>query len=127
MKHISLDPRVNRMELETPEDQIVQIDAEKEGWITYEVFHQKKTGTQHIHAGIVHAPSDEMALVFAKEQFARRGATTGLWVVKSANIVATLAEDAEVFETTPEKLHREPSAYKVRDKIENYKKQNEQQ
>lgn len=101
----------------------VNLDA-KDSWITYEVFHQKKSGTQHSHAGIVHAPNAEMAMVLAKEQYARRGQTNSLWVVKSSEIFTTSAEDADIFETTPEKLHREASLYKSRDKIEKYKQEN---
>lgn len=124
MKNISLDPRVNRVEL--PEESHTTVLAEQDNWITWEVFHQKKTGAQHSHAGIVHAPNAEMAMVFAKEQFGRRGQTTGLWVVKSSEIYSTTEEDAEVFATTPEKLHREASAYKLRDKIEKFRQEQEE-
>ena len=75
----SLDPRVNRLDLEegrTP-------TGPNEHWQTYEVFHQKKRGDQVIHVGIVHAASPEMALIFAKEQFARRQKCTNIWVVKT--------------------------------------------
>ncbi|MGZ5304463.1 MAG: 1,2-phenylacetyl-CoA epoxidase subunit PaaB [Bacteroidia bacterium] len=123
MKEISLDPRMNRIDL--PEESHTTILDAKDSWITYEVFHQKKSGTQHTHAGIVHAPNAEMAMVFAKEQFARRGQTSGLWVVKSSEILSTTSEDAEIFATTPEKLHREASAYKSRDKIEKYRAEHE--
>jgi ring-1,2-phenylacetyl-CoA epoxidase subunit PaaB len=123
MKNISLDPRVNRLDL--PAQDHTTIVPEKEGWITFEVFHQKKTGAQHSHAGIVHAPNPEMAMVFAKEQFGRRGQTAGLWVVKSSEIYSTTPEDAEVFATTPEKMHREAAIYKSRDKIEKYRQEEE--
>src|SRR5687768_10052054 len=108
MREISLDPRMNRLEL--PEQEHVTKLNEEDSWITYEVFHQKKKGTQHAHAGIVHAPNAEMAMVFAKEQFGRRGQTSGLWVVKSSEIFSTSEEDADIFGTTPEKLHREAAA-----------------
>jgi ring-1,2-phenylacetyl-CoA epoxidase subunit PaaB len=123
MKEISLDPRMNRIDL--PEESHETVLNEKDSWHTYEVFHQKKSGTQHAHAGIVHAPNAEMAMVFAKEQFGRRGQTTSLWVVNSSEIMATSQEDADIFATTPEKLHREASAYKSRDKIEKYRAEHE--
>ena len=121
MNIVSLDPRVNRMGLNSDENGVA-ISANEEGG-TYEVFHQKKKGAQHIHVGIVHASNPEMAILMAKESFARRGQTSNLWVVKSADVYATSYEDADMFETTPEKVHREASAYKLRDKIENYKEQ----
>lgn len=117
MKIVSLDPRVNRMEMPESHAEL----AQDESWHTYEVFHQKKRGAQHQHVGIVHASSPEMAMVLAKEQFARRGQTVNLWVVKSSDVYATSYEDADMFETTPEKLHREAAAYKTRDKIEEFK------
>lgn len=119
MKVISLDPRMNRigLEVDAPSPTLNQSDS----WITYEVFHQKKKGTQHQHVGIVHAASPDLALIAAKELFARRGQTSGLWVVKSSEVLSTSSDDEDIFESTPEKLHREASAYKVRDKIEEYK------
>ncbi len=119
MHIISLNPRVSRLDL--PEENSAITVPEQEGWHTYEVFHQKKSGTQHTHVGIVHAPNAEMALVFAKESFARRGATSNIWVVKSSDVTATSYDDADIFDTTPEKLYREASAYKLREKIEKYK------
>ncbi|MDL1893860.1 hypothetical protein FBQ87_13380 [Sphingobacteriales bacterium CHB3] len=39
---------------------------------TFEVFHQKKKGDPHIHVGSVHAPDPQIALQYARDQFARR-------------------------------------------------------
>jgi ring-1,2-phenylacetyl-CoA epoxidase subunit PaaB len=117
MKVISLDPRVNRIS-DLPSGEETVIIDHQEGWITYEVFHQKKRGTQHTHVGIVHAPNAEMAIVFAKESFARRGATSNLWVVKSEDVTATDYEDADIFETTAEKGYRDAGFYKTRNKID---------
>jgi phenylacetate-CoA oxygenase PaaH subunit len=50
-------------------------------WPVYEVFLQEKRGDPHVHVGAVHAPDPEMALILAKEQFARRGRCASLWVV----------------------------------------------
>jgi ring-1,2-phenylacetyl-CoA epoxidase subunit PaaB len=119
MKIVSLDPRVNRMEIPENHTELTKDDS----WHTYEVFHQKKRGAQHTHVGIVHASSPEMAMVLAKEQFARRGQTVNLWVVKSADVFATSYDDSDMFDTTPEKIHREAAAYKTRDKIEEFKNQ----
>lgn len=122
MNTISLDPRINRIGLGNIKEEMI-IPSHEE-WNTYEVFHQKKKGQQHIHVGIVHAPNPEMAIVLAKETYGRRGETKSLWVVKTSEVFAIDSEDEDIFETTPEKIHREAVAYKVRDKIEKYKEQN---
>ncbi len=88
---------------------------------TYEVFHQKKRGTHHQHVGTVHAPNPEMALLFGKEQYGRRGTCVNIWVAKTADIFASDYDDSDIFDTTPEKLYREAAPYKVMDRINEYK------
>ncbi len=122
MKVVSLDPRVARLEFREEHWHHQRPLRKGEQWPTYEVFQMKKRGTQAVHVGIVHAPSPEIALAFAKEQYTRRGTTVRLWVVPSDQIYSTAPEDEVIFATTPEKIHREPFAYKVKEKIERYKK-----
>ena len=117
----SLDPRVTREQIEL-NSQIAPLQ-ELDQWETYEVFHQKKRGDQHMHVGIVHAPNPEMALLFGKEQYGRRGITANIWVVKTANVFASEYEDQDIFETVPEKQYREAGGYKVMEKINKYKKE----
>ncbi len=116
----SLDPRVNRLKLAENEDSSAQPNTHH---ITWEVFHQDKRGKQHVHVGVVHASTPEMALVMAKEVFGRRGKTTNLWVTKTSDVYTFQTEDEDMFETTPEKLFRDPAFYKVRDRIEKFQKQ----
>ena len=113
----SLDPRINRLTLEVQTNEV----GPKEYWPTYEVFHQDKRGNEHSHVGCVHAPDAEVALVFAKEQYGRRKSTANMWVVKTSDIFTFSYDDEDMFETTPEKNHREASGYKVRDKINKFK------
>jgi len=120
----SLDPRVTREQIEL-DNQIAPLQ-ELDQWETYEVFHQKKRGDQHMHVGIVHAPNPEMALLFGKEQYGRRGITANIWVVKTANVFASEYEDQDIFETVPEKQYREAGGYKVMEKINKYKKENKE-
>lgn len=120
MKIQSLDPRVSRLGIEAGAENPQAVLNPHEHWPTYEVFHQKKRGTQHTHVGIVHAPSDELALVFAKEQYGRRGETTNIWVVKTEHMMVSDYADSDVFETTPEKIHREATGYSVKAKIDNW-------
>jgi ring-1,2-phenylacetyl-CoA epoxidase subunit PaaB len=69
-----------------------------------------------------------MAYLFAKEQFGRRMTTTSLWVVRTTSIF-TMNEDAELYSTAsaPEKEYRNASIWKVRDKIDRFKKEQAQE
>jgi ring-1,2-phenylacetyl-CoA epoxidase subunit PaaB len=118
----SEDPRINRIDLPENEDK-KEILTGTENWETYEVFHQKKRGDQHVHVGIVHAASPELALILAKEQYARRRQTANLWVVKSADVIASSYDDIDIFETVPEKTYREASDYYCMDRIRKYQKE----
>lgn len=114
----SFDPRLDRMGVtEKSPYELHDMDH----WQTYEVFHQSKRGEKHVHVGTVHACDKEMALILAKEQYARRERCSNLWVVKSADIFSLAFSDSDMFDTTPEKIHREAEGYIVRQKIEAYK------
>jgi len=116
------DPRIKRLDIEQTFNKTVV--AENENWFSWEVFHQKKRGDQHIHVGIVHAPDADLALVFAKEQFGRRLLCANIWVVKSSNIFTISYDDQDMFDnaTAPEKQYRDASGFKVMEKINRYKK-----
>lgn len=119
MKIESLDPRITRAALDenSQDGELKALDH----FQTYEVFEQKKRGTHHMHVGSVHAPNSELAMMFAKEQYTRRGNCVNLWVVKTSEIFVTQYEDADMFENTPSKLHRDPNSYKVMDRIKAFK------
>lgn len=120
----SLDPRINRAGID--DEAQIGIQQPLDQWQTYEVFQQKKRGTHHVHVGSLHAPDHELAILFAKEQYARRGQCVNLWVVKTSEVFATAYEDEDIFATTPEKKYREPEVYKVMDRIQAFKaKQNQ--
>ena len=120
----SLDPRINRAGID--DEAQIGIQQPLDQWQTYEVFQQKKRGTHHVHVGSLHAPDHELAILFAKEQYTRRGQCVNLWVVKTSEVFATAYEDEDIFATTPEKKYREPEVYKVMDRIQAYKaKQNQ--
>ena len=125
-KITSLDPRVTRLGLdsETPSGAVEKTALDQHQ--TYEVFHQQKSGAHHMHVGVVHAPTKELALILAKEQYGRRGTTLNLWVVNTADVFTMRSEDADIFETTPEKKYRDVAAYMVRNKVEAFKKEQEE-
>lgn len=115
----SIDPRITRAKIQQTGDK-----SDMEGlahFQTFEVFHQNKRGAQHKHVGIVHAPNPDMALLYAKEQYARREVTSNIWVVPSSCISATEYSDDDIFSTTPEKIYRNPATYKVIDRINAFK------
>ncbi len=121
---VSLDPRITRAEITT--DDITPLET-MDQFQTYEVFHQAKRGSQHVHVGIVHAPNAEMALLYAKEQYGRRGVTANIWVVPSSSVYATSYFDDDIFATVPEKFHRDPASYKVMDRIQAFKQRQKQE
>jgi ring-1,2-phenylacetyl-CoA epoxidase subunit PaaB len=89
----SLDPRVNRLNLpeETPASSKEGLDQLP----TFEVFVQAKEGRPFQHEGIVHAADEEMAFLFANEQFSRRNTCSGIWVVKTENVHTTPFTDGD--------------------------------
>lgn len=62
-------------------------------WLKYEVFKQDRPGGAFHNVGSVHAPDGEMALMNARDVFARRPACVALWVVADAAIARRTAEE----------------------------------
>lgn len=117
----SLDPRITREKLSEQFDSTPINNLSH--WHTFEVFHQAKKGDRHIHVGSLHAPNSEMAVILAKEQYARRYKCSSLWVVKTSDVYITDYDDEDIFETNPEKIYREAGGYKVMDKINKFKQE----
>ena len=98
----SHDPRMNRLGLpDAPADKATKTALDQFG--TYEVFHQKKEGAPFAYVGPVHAPEADVAFLFAKEQFSRRFACTGLWVVPTAAITVSeyVGDQESAYDTLP--------------------------
>lgn len=93
----SLDPRVNRLNIPNNFETSYVSEDEMDQFITYEVFVQPKVNKPYQHEGIVHAPTIDMAFLFAKEQFSRRGVyCSGVWVVKTSDVqVSPISENDE--------------------------------
>ena len=58
-------------------------------WPRYEVFRQERADGPHRNVGSVHAADDEMALLNARDVFARRPSCLSLWVVPAAAITTS--------------------------------------
>ncbi|EMR04562.1 phenylacetate-CoA oxygenase subunit PaaB [Cesiribacter andamanensis] len=92
----SLDPRVTRLQM--PEDinqQPLQSEA-LDQLVTFQVFMQKKEGKNFEHAGIVHAPTVELALLYAKEQYSRRFTCSGMAVAETSTVMASPYTDGGI-------------------------------
>ncbi len=82
----------------------------------WEVFIQSKNGLPHKHAGSVHATDKEMALQNARDLYTRRNEGSSIWVVKTTDIVASQAEDADsFFDPSDDKVYRHPTFYTMPD------------
>lgn len=80
-------------------------------WDVYEVFHQSTRGEPHVHVGSVHASDGQMALLMAREQFARRLTCASLWVVRADHVIATDYQDESFFAQNTDKTYREPRGF----------------
>ena len=62
-------------------------------WPRYEVFKQDRPDGPLRNVGSVHAPDAELALMNARDVFARRPACVALWVAPAAAMLARTAEE----------------------------------
>jgi ring-1,2-phenylacetyl-CoA epoxidase subunit PaaB len=67
------------------------------GGVIYEIFRQEKKGQAFAHAGSMVAPSAELAEVWAREQYGRRGESAALWLVPR-DAVHTVTDWADEFD-----------------------------
>lgn len=83
---------------------------EKLEYGVYEVFVQKTALDHHQHVGSVIAPSPDMALITARENFLRRDPAVNLWVVPRESIYATPYE-GDYLTREMDRRYREVSGY----------------
>ncbi len=89
-------------------------------WALYEVFVRPRSGMEHKHVGSVHAADARMALEHARDVFTRRMEGVSLWVVRSADIVASDPAEADaLFEPARDKVYRHPTFYAIPDEVKN--------
>lgn len=88
----SLDPRINRLGLQPAGADFKY--ASYEG-LPFEIFWIAKPGKPYEHVGIMHAADVDLALIYAKEQFSRRGGNCyGLLSINSQAIWASTVTEA---------------------------------
>lgn len=98
----SLDPRVGRLSISEESLTTLVPKETLDQFETYEAFIQVKDSKPFEHVGPVHAPNEEMAFLFAKEQYSRRGMfCNALCVIKTENIKASEFTDngKDVYDT----------------------------
>jgi ring-1,2-phenylacetyl-CoA epoxidase subunit PaaB len=62
-------------------------------WLRFMVFQQEAEGKPFVHNGTVHAPDIEMALLNARDVFARRPQAIAMWVVAADSIFTQTREE----------------------------------
>lgn len=87
-------------------------------WPLWEVFIRSQTGLAHRHVGSLHAPDAEMAMNNARDVYTRRNEGVSIWVVRSADIVASSPfEKDSLFEPANNKVYRHPTFYPMPEEV----------
>ena len=93
---------------------------DRKEWPLWEVFIRSRNGLDHKHCGSVHATDARMALQAARNVFTRRQEGVSIWVVPSADIIASDPSDADaLFEPAKDKVYRHPTFYEIPDEVKN--------
>ena len=83
-------------------------------WPLWEVFIRSKSGLAHKHIGSLHATDAKMAIENARDVYTRRMEGTSVWVVKSADVVASSPDDKGfLFDPANDKVYRHPTFYDI--------------
>lgn len=85
-------------------------------WPLFEVFVRGKRGLNHVHVGSLHAADGQMALRHARDVYTRRNEGVSIWVVRSAEVVASSPDEKDpFFAPSGDKVYRHPSFYDIPD------------
>lgn len=86
----------------------------------WEVFIRSRQGLDHKHAGSLHAPDAEMAILNARDVYTRRMEGVSIWVVESKYIHASNPDEAgSFFDPANDKVYRHPTFYDLPDEVKN--------
>src|SRR5206468_989624 len=81
----------------------------------YEVFRREKEGTPMVHAGSVSAASADLALIYAKEIYGRRGESSVLWIAPRAAF--QVLDDGDILHPVLGRAYRLVEGYRMREKL----------
>jgi len=88
-------------------------------WPLWEVFVRSKQGLEHKHCGSLHASDAQMALQMARDVYTRRNEGVSIWVVPSAQIIASQPQNNDVnFDPAADKIYRHPTFYNLPDEVD---------
>jgi ring-1,2-phenylacetyl-CoA epoxidase subunit PaaB len=86
----------------------------------FEVFIRSKRGLDHKHVGSLHAEDHAQALEYARDVYTRRSEGVSIWVVKSADIVASQEADCDSFyDPLDDKPYRHATHYQLPEEVNN--------
>jgi ring-1,2-phenylacetyl-CoA epoxidase subunit PaaB len=95
-------------------------DPSTADWPLFEVFIRSRSGLEHKHVGSLHAADARMAIEHARDVYTRRLEGVSIWVVRSADIVASDPGEADaLFEPARDKVYRHPTFYAIPDEVKN--------
>ena len=122
-QHVQLSPYVGDNESVYQALPLPAVSDEDGPLRAFEIFHLKKRGKGHTHAGTVQASSYQAALAQARETFGDQHPCVNVWIIPADQMMRSAESDLDLWATTTDKKYREPVAYKVLDKITAYKNQ----
>ena len=94
--------------------------TDRREWPLWEVFIRSRDGLHHKHAGSLHAPDAELAIQNARDLYTRRSEGVSIWVVPSAEIVASEPDAKDsLFDPAETKVYRHPTFYSVPEEVKN--------
>ncbi len=97
----------------------MSVAQERREWPLWEIFIRSDRGLAHKHVGSLHAADAGMALQNARDVYTRRSEGTSVWVVRAADIVASVPEErGSFFEPAADKAYRHPTFFAVPDGVE---------
>jgi phenylacetate-CoA oxygenase PaaH subunit len=82
----------------------------------YEVFRREKEGAPMVHAGSVAAASPDLALIYAKEVYGRRGESSVLWIAPREAF--QVLDDGEILHPVLGRAYRLVEGYRMREKLQ---------
>jgi ring-1,2-phenylacetyl-CoA epoxidase subunit PaaB len=98
-------------------DEYHVFNEEKAGWPMWEVFIRQRRGMSHVHAGSLHAPDAETAVLNARDVYTRRQEGVSIWVVSSESVHAFDPDDAADFIAANEAPYRHATYYAIPDEV----------
>ncbi|GAB4206388.1 MAG: hypothetical protein OHK0022_33430 [Roseiflexaceae bacterium] len=87
--------------------------------LVYEVFSRLKEGGPMVHAGSVTADSPDLALIYAREVYGRRGESLALWV--APRDAFQMLEDSDMLHPALDRSYRMVEGYRMREKLKGLK------